>query len=517
MSKKTKKSINTAETETKKNKKAETEIQKDQAIPDKDNSEEVNEDSKRAKHKKLRLIFAIAYGLLFIVGAYALLSVFVFSEKEEAVGTEIEKEETAEAELIEVNDDTESVIPISKEELQAMREADKEEEEPAEEVVEETEIEKKAGQLLSQMNLNEKIYQMIILTPEQLTETEDVSAAGARTKDSLEKYPVGGIIYSAGNLKDPSQTKTMISNTIEIGQKTVGVPLFLCVSEEGGKAVSIGSNSAFKTKSVPAMGSVKSADDAYNAGHTIGEYLWELGFNVDFAPDCNVITDQGSIVGDRSFGSDPNIVRDYSASYLGGLHDSRILSAFKCFPGYGATADDFTAGPSSTGRSLDELKEAELIPFMYASSAGADFVMVGHMAVPSITGDDTPASLSYQMVTELLEDELSYNGIIITDALNSEAITGRYEPAQAAVMAIKAGNDMLLMPADHASIPDKIKEAIDAGEISEEQINASVKKILVKKLVMTEEKEKRIKEEKEAKEKAEKEKKEKKNKSKKKK
>ena len=476
----------------------------------------------RAKHKKIRLILAIAYGLLFIAGAYALLSVYVFDDKKNNDETSLAAKQSEEGELIEVNDDTESVIPISKEELQARKEAEEQakagqaEGEEGEEAAEETEIEKKAGQLLSQMNFNEKIYQMMILTPEQLTGTDDVTAAGAKTKESLEQFPVGGIIYSSANLKDPSQTKMMLQNMEDFGQKTVGVPLFLCVNEEGGKAVSIGSNSAFKEKSVPAMGAIKSSEEAYNAGHTIGEYLWELGFNVNLAPDCNVLTNAGnSAIGDRSFGSDPNIVREYAASYLGGLHDSRILSTFKCFPGYGATADDPESGPSSTDRTLDELREAELVPFMYAASAGADFVMVGHMSVPSVTGDNTPSSLSHEMVTGLLEDELSYNGLIITDALNSAAITGSYEPAQAAVMAIKAGNDMLLTPDDHASIPDKIKEAIDSGEIDEEQIDESVKKILVKKLVMTEEKEKRIKQEKEEKEKKEKEEKEKKNKKKK--
>ncbi|MBR5406655.1 MAG: glycoside hydrolase family 3 protein [Lachnospiraceae bacterium] len=473
----------------------------------------------REKHKKIRIILAVAYALLFIVGAYALLSVFVFDKIKENKQAELEAEQ--ESGVIEVNDNTESVIPISKEELKAKQEAEKEEETVSEDeapVVEETEIEQKAGGLLAQMNLDEKIYQMMILTPEQLVGEDDITAAGAKTKEALEKCPVGGLVYSSSNLKDTEQTKTMLKNIDEYGLKTEGFPLFLCVAEEGGNAAPIAGTKAFKTKGVSAMGSVGSADDAYNAGHTIGESLWSLGFNVNLAPDCDVLTDSGNkFIGSRSFGSDPVTVREYAASYSNGLHDSVILSTFKHFPGYGAVSGDPKDGKVSTDKTLDQLKEAELVPFAYAPSAGADFVMVGHVSVPSILNDDTPSSLSHQMVTDVLKGELAYDGIVVTDALNRKAVTDICDSASAAVLAIRAGNDMVLTPDDHTSIPDKVKEAIANGDITEEQIDASVKKILVKKLVMSEARAKRIQEDKERKEKEEKEKQEQKNKKKKKK
>ncbi|MCR5356850.1 MAG: glycoside hydrolase family 3 protein [Lachnospiraceae bacterium] len=474
----------------------------------------------REKHKKIRIILAVAYALLFIVGAYALLSVFVFDKIKENKQAELEAEQAQGSDVIEVNDNTESVIPISKEELKAKQEAEKEVETVSEDEapVEETEIEQKAGQLLAQMNLDEKIYQMIILTPEQLVGEDDITAAGAKTKEGLEKYPVGGIVYSSSNLKDPEQTKTMLKNMDEYGLKTEGIPLFLCVAEEGGNAAPIAGTKAFKAKGVSAMGSIGSADDAYAAGHTIGESLWGLGFNVNLAPDCDVNTAEGgSFIGSRSFGSDPVSVREYAASYSNGLHDSVILSTFKYFPGYGSVPGDPKDGAVSTDKTLDQLKEAELVPFAYAPSAGADFVMVGHVSVPSILNNDTPSSLSHEMVTDVLKGELAYEGIVVTDALNKKAVTDTCDSASAAVLAIRAGNDMLLTPDDHASIPEKVKEAMEAGDITEEQIDASVKKILVKKLVMNEARAKRIKEDKERKEKEEKEKQEQKNKKKKKK
>ncbi len=479
----------------------------------KDKEEKKNKKSQknRETHRKIRIVLGVAYALLFIVGAYALLSVFVFDKKEETAKAEAEAQEAAEDEVLEVNDDTESVIPISKEELKAKQEEAEGEGEVSEDAIpEETEIEKKAGQLLAQMNIDEKVYQMMILTPEQLTGEDTVDAAGAKTQAGLEKCPVGGIVYSGANLKDPDQTKKMLSNTEEFGLKKVGVPLFLCIAEEGGDAAPISGIKTFKAKKVSSMGAIGSADAAYEAGHTIGESLWGLGFNVDLAPDCDVLTGEGKgFIGSRSFGSDPVTVRDYAASYLSGLHDSAILGTFKYFPGYGSVSDDPDKGTAVTEKTSDQLKEAELVPFAYASSAGADFVMVGHVSVPSIISDNTPSSLSHTMVTELLKGELAYEGIVVTDDLRKKAVTDSYDPSDAAVMAIKAGNDMLLTPGDHENIPEKVKAAIASGEIDEEQINASVKKIIVRKLVLTENKEKRIKEEKERKEKEEKEKKEK--------
>ena len=144
-----------------------------------------------------------------------------------------------------------------------------------------------------------------------------------------------------------------------------------------------------------------------------------MGFNVEFAPDADVLTNSAnSVIGDRSFGTEPNFVAECAASYSDGLHGAGVLSTFKHFPGHGATADDTHQGFAYTNKTLTELKENELIPFMKAQDEGVDFIMISHISVPNILGDNTPCTLSEYMISEVLRGDLGYQGIIITDAMN---------------------------------------------------------------------------------------------------
>ena len=346
-----------------------------------------------------------------------------------------------------------------------------------------TETEEAADEILRGMALKDKIYQMMILMPEQLTGTENVTAAGPITKENLVKYPVGGIIYMEGNVKDPGQTKSMLTNMQEMALEVEGLPMFLCVDEEGGRVARVGNNPNFTTKEISPMAQIQSADEAYEAGSAIGEYLRDLGFNVTFAPDADVLTNpDNAVIGDRSFGSDPYIVRDYARAYSDGLHRRGILSTYKHFPGHGATAGDTHKGFAYTDKTLEELMGEELVPFADAQEAGADMVMVSHISIPTILGDDTPCSLSKYMITDVLKGDLGYNGIVITDALNMGAITENYSDVTASVEAVKAGNDMLLAPRNFKDVAAKLVSEIEAGNISEDQIDESVRKILIRKL-----------------------------------
>ena len=340
-----------------------------------------------------------------------------------------------------------------------------------------------AESILERLTLKEKLYQMLILTPEQLTGTEQVTAAGETTKNCIEKYPVGGLIYFAGNLKDPAQTKEMLSKTAEYALETEGVPLFLCIDEEGGRVSRIGSNSSFGVTRIKPMAKIGSEDEAYEAGETIGAYLAELGFNVDFAPDTDVLTNpQNTVIGDRSFGSDPERVVRYAKAYSDGLHDCGMLSTYKHFPGHGATRDDTHEGFAYTNKTMDELMEKELVPFADAQAAGADMIMVSHISVPKILGDNTPCSLSGHMITDILRGEFNYRGLIVTDAMQMGAITKMYGDTQAAVMAVKAGNDLLLMTDSHQAVVAALEKSVNDGEIKEERIDDSVRRIISTKL-----------------------------------
>lgn len=347
-------------------------------------------------------------------------------------------------------------------------------------------IERQARELLDAMSLEQKIYQMFIVTPEALTDGANVTTADGIMRAKLAEYPVGGFIYFSGNLTDAEQTVEMLRCTQEAAADIEGIPVFLCVDEEGGKVARIGNNKNFDVPEIKPMGKVKSEEDAYKAGNQIGAYLSALGFNLDFAPDADVLTNQeNTVIGDRSFGADAGRVLCYAGAYSDGLHDNGVLSTFKHFPGHGATKADTHEGFAYTDKTYGELSEAELIPFAGASEAGADFIMVSHISVPNITGDNTPCSLSYKMVTEILRGDLGYDGIIVTDAMNMGAIIGKYTSGEAAAAAINAGVDMILMPQDFHQAAEGVLDAVRCGLLSEERIDTSVRRILEAKLGMS--------------------------------
>lgn len=353
------------------------------------------------------------------------------------------------------------------------------------------EVSVRAERILESMTTEEKAAQLFFVTPESLTGYSKVTAAGEATREALEKYPVGGIVYFAQNLQNPAQTTEMLAHTQQYAQKKRGIPLFLGVDEEGGRVLRIGKNEAFGVERVEAMGTLAESGDAdavYEAGNTIGAYLARLGFNVDFAPNADVLTNAGNqAIGDRSFGTNPDVVAQMAWEFARGLHDNRVLAAYKHFPGHGGTAEDSHTGYAYLHKTAEELRQAELVPFLDGCRRGVDFIMVSHISVPEVTGDDTPASLSPVFVQELLRDEMGYEGIIITDSFRMGAITQHYSAGEAAVFAIEAGCDMVLMPQDLNEAYDAVVNAVAEGRISEERIDESVRRILEAKIRWMEE------------------------------
>lgn len=350
-------------------------------------------------------------------------------------------------------------------------------------------VEEQAAQLVSQMTLEDKIAQMFVITPNALTGyASGVTAAGDTTKEAYQSRPVGGIVYMADNLTDPEQTTTMLSNMQEIARERTGLPVFLCVDEEGGNVARIAGNDAFGVTDVGNMSDIGASGDvqnAYNAGSTIGSYLAALGFNVDFAPVADVLTNpDNQVIGQRSFGSDAQTVAGMVTSELQGLSAAGVYGMVKHFPGHGGTSGDSHDGAVSTDKTLEELMAEELVPFQSAIDGGVNFVMVGHISAPNVTGDNAPATLSKVLITDVLRGQMGYNGIVITDAMNMEAITGFYNSDKAAVLAVTAGADMILMPADYNTAYTGILNAVNDGTITEERINESVTRIVKAKLAM---------------------------------
>ena len=329
------------------------------------------------------------------------------------------------------------------------------------------------------MTQDEKLWQLFFVTPEALTNVNTATVAGETTKNALQTYPVGGIIYFAKNLETREQAAAMLANT----QSYSRIPLFLGTDEEGGTVSRIGANEALGGTKVADMRSYgQSADPAqvYNAGQTLAANLTGLGFNLDFAPDCDVVSGADSVIGSRSFSSDPELCASLAGVIVKSLRAGGVVSCLKHFPGYGSATVDDHNGTSIIEKSLEELQATDLVPFqsIISSEDSAPFVMVTHLSYPNVVGDDTPADLSSAIVTDLLRETLGFRNVIITDSHAMASITDRYSAGEAAVKALAAGCDMILMPADLQAAFDAVKAAVADGTLTQTRIDESVLRIL---------------------------------------
>ena len=342
--------------------------------------------------------------------------------------------------------------------------------------------ESEAEKIMQDMTLSDMVYQMMFVTPETITKVGTVVQAGETTKKAIEKYPVGGIIYFSSNFENRDQTANMIKRT----QSFSKIPLFISVDEEGGVVSRLGSNPEMGVEKRPAMRTVGDSKD-YKKAREIGEGLANdlktLGFNVDFAPDADVLINENNTeIGDRSFGTDPELVAEMVKNVVEGMQSNGVSATVKHFPGHGSTYNNSHTGYSESKRTLEELRESEFLPFKSAIEADVDFVMISHMTLVNATTEKVPSSVSKEVITDYLKTELGYKGIVITDAFNMGAVTEKYSTGEAVVKAVKAGVDMVLMTPDVEVAHDAIMKAVQSGELSEDRIRESVKKIILLKL-----------------------------------
>ena len=335
-----------------------------------------------------------------------------------------------------------------------------------------------ARETLAGMSLDEKIWQLFFVTPESLTGYPKVTEAGLATKEALGYKPVGGLIYFAQNLEDAEQVTAMLTTV----QTFTKIPLFLGTDEEGGTVSRVGSNAALGGQNIGDMASYGEAGDPaalYNAMCTVADMLTGLGFNMDFAPVADVSGGRtDNVIGSRSFGTDPELCASMVSVALGALQDNGVAGCLKHFPGYGSAVTDDHYGTSILNKTEEELDACDLLPFASGIESGTAFVMVSHLSVPAVTGDDTPSDLSEKIISGLLRNKLGFENVIITDAQNMASITDHYTPAEAAVGALKAGADMILMPADLQAAHDGVAAAVKDGTLSEARLNESVLRIL---------------------------------------
>ncbi len=351
--------------------------------------------------------------------------------------------------------------------------------------------ESKVTKLVKSMTLDEKILQMFIVTPEVLNgatssefaESDRLKSAGLETQTSLQERPVGGIIYFAGNLESPEQTKTMISNTQQYAKEASGIPLFISVDEEGGTvarcAKKLGTTKFVAMQNYESKGTQTAHDNA----QTIAQDIKQFGFNLDYAPVADVNSAQNSVIGKRAYSSNPDTAATLVASAVQGFHDGGVACTLKHFPGHGDTKEDSHEGTAHLTKTAAQLRSAEWKPFQSGIAAGADFVMVGHIVTDQID-PKYPATLSKTIVTDYLRGELGFKGLVITDSMGMGAIAKYYSPAEAAVLAVEAGDDILLGVYNIPEALQGIRNAVGSGRISESRIDESVTRILQQKVNM---------------------------------
>lgn len=336
------------------------------------------------------------------------------------------------------------------------------------------------------MTLEQKVAQLFIVAPEALVEgVSQVTQAGDMTREGIAAHPVGGLVYFAQNLLDPEQTTTMLANVKQFYADSSNVAPFIAVDEEGGTVVRIADNEAFGVQDVgdaSALGSAGDAEAAKRAAERIADYLAPLGFNLDFAPVADVVDPlRSDTMGLRSFSSDAAVAAAMVQAEVEGFRDKKMLCCAKHFPGIGAAAGDSHEGAITIEKTSDDLEAVDLVPFRAAIEAGVPMIMVGHVSLPNVVGDATPAPLSPLVVQDLLRDTLGYTGIVVTDSLSMGAITDSYTPAEAAVAALAAGCDIPLMPERFDEAYQGVLEAVQTGELTEERIDESLIRILTAK------------------------------------
>ena len=357
------------------------------------------------------------------------------------------------------------------------QEAEEEEkEEPTPEVQSEEELlEEMVTNMISEMTLEEKVAGLFIVTPESLTGQSAVTKAGDGTKEALEKYPVGGVVYFKQNITSADQIKEMIDNTVSYSR----YPLFIAVDEEGGDVARI--QQALKLDKIPTaaeLGEENNTITTFDAYNSIGKYMKEYGFNLDFAPVADVLTNpDNKAIGNRSFGSDADVVTNMVSSAVKGLDDAGVYTCVKHFPGQGDVDGDTHQTLASTTKTKTDMENCELLSFKAAIESGVDMIMVGHFSAPALTEEPLPCSISKEVMTDLLRVEMGYNGVIITDSMSMAAISEYYGADEAAIKALKAGADMILMPEDFELAYNGVIDAVNNGTIDEHRINDSLARV----------------------------------------
>lgn len=333
-----------------------------------------------------------------------------------------------------------------------------------------------AQQTLAGMTLEEKVYQLFFVTNRDLTDRYYADTAGEETRAALESMPVGGIVFDEENISNREQLTAMIADTKSYSK----IPLLIGVEEEGGLTTdlnSIGITGYYDQMAV--YGIENETERIYEIGNEIGTAITGVGFNIDLAPVADTLTNAyNTEIGRRAFSSDPEITAGLVSQMVKGLHSGGCMSCIKYFPGLSDSYTDSRYGLPVSNQTMEELQR-NLPAFTRGIESGADMVMVSHLCLPNIVGEERPADFCPQIVNDLLRVQLGYRGVVMTDSFRKAAISDNYEIEVAAIAAIQAGCDIIYRPQDLAAAAQAIVTAVNNGILTEERIDESVLRILL--------------------------------------
>jgi beta-N-acetylhexosaminidase len=336
----------------------------------------------------------------------------------------------------------------------------------------------KIDAILGEMTIEEKIGQMFFIAYRQDEDGSDVLAMDEYLGSLLAEYKPGGFVLFAENLHDTDQTVKLIQDIKDCSK----IPPFISIDEEGGDVSRLGMAPLIGSTVMPTafeVGLTGDPNNAYEGAAVIARELSSLGFNMDFAPVADIFSNpENTVIGKRAYGTDPASVCPMVARAVEGFCDNNIIPVLKHFPGHGDTHADTHEGAAEVTHDMARLESYELLPFKAGFDAGADAIMTAHILLPNVTSEPVPASLSKEIMTGILRERLGFDGVVITDALEMKAISAYYGQGDAAVKAVDAGVDMLLMPLSLDEAYRALLAAVKSGAVPESRIDESVRRIL---------------------------------------
>tara|TARA_R110002012_G_scaffold283304_2_gene473611 strand:- start:63024 stop:65936 length:2913 start_codon:yes stop_codon:yes gene_type:complete len=317
------------------------------------------------------------------------------------------------------------------------------------------------------MSLDEKLGQLFMLS----VASNQSKASTDNIKKLISEEHIGGVIFSNGG----PVRQAKLTNSYQEASK---IPLMIAMDAEWGLAMRLDSTYAFPWNMT--LGAIKDSSIVEKVGKQIGRHAKRLGVHINFAPDIDINTNpENPIIGNRSFGEDRDNVVKNAIAFMKGMESESVLSSGKHFPGHGDTSVDSHKALPQITFSRARLDSIELYPFKKLIQEGISSIMVAHLSVPSLEmREKVPSSLSEQIISGILKEEMGFKGLVFTDALNMSGVGDPKKPGDIELAAFIAGNDILLMPKDVVSAKARLLKAVQEGRITENRLSTSVKKIL---------------------------------------